>query len=561
METENHQFEENREITTEDKIRQILDQFYNFDVDMQNTFIPVYKQSGFTLAGSLVEGAFAIPFMAPLRNKTLDFDIMFPYGTISKELSSSVLQETCYDGYYRVLNSDQLKEAMFESMEYLDFSSDYLAPIGSSCETTAKACPSTKVQLSASSLTGYTSYFNDIITKSELDDSLTIPFTETINDIISRSNTDVVHFLKLDFWPQSNADWSTRKRHWPNQNIVNKIHAMGCGLVWKSVGDQKFWRLSFTSAENELAKQRSEFQQKSFLLAKIIFCLLIDGIKCREIEERQLSTYHLKTMMFFLMEETPQAVWQALEDGGSYLGVVDMLFHRFIHCLRNGKMYNYFMSENLLLGYTQTHMNQVAFKLNGFVADQHRSSYLLTSLTESAFLVFEKTLSNYYCKNYPDLAFDYSSDFCKLCEESYTCLLRSAMIPLLPLNINDRIAKLFSVTNITKSRMNDEWIRAMYRSSDIFDDQLLKHDFETMVGNCPNNIFKDVLCYFFSNPVFVDIIKEFTIEKLINLIYEQSIAEKSDIAHQETEEHRTSVKNIADSLNVGDLIKNAEDVD
>ena len=153
---------------------------------------------------------------------------------------------------------------------------------------------------------------------------------------LKEMSIDIVAYLQINFWPEVTAEWFLRDRHWPDLKTLGEIRKAKCGLVRKSIGDEKkAWRLSFSEAEGILANRQSHFQKKSYLLAKLIFTLETNGLTDGE-TERKLSSYFLKTVYLFTLENTSPEHFDTLEQAQNYLKLVSMMFERLSQALKIG---------------------------------------------------------------------------------------------------------------------------------------------------------------------------------------------------------------------------------
>uniref|UniRef100_A0A7M5TUW3 Uncharacterized protein n=1 Tax=Clytia hemisphaerica TaxID=252671 RepID=A0A7M5TUW3_9CNID len=169
----------------------------------------------------------------------------------------------------------------------------------------------------------------------------------------------------MDFWPIITEEWFIRDRHFPDPETVCEIREVGCLLVRKAIGDEKnTWRLSFSIAETILALKQSPFQKKSYLLAKLIFTLESNGL-IDDKSERKLSSYILKTVHLFVLENTPKEELEKLEQTEDYLKLVFIIFERLLDALKVGYLPCYFVLEmNLLHGFGQVFLDNIAHRFD-----------------------------------------------------------------------------------------------------------------------------------------------------------------------------------------------------
>ena len=210
----------------------------------------------------------------------------------------------------------------------------------------------------------------------------------------SNTNHDKVPCLHLDFWPEFVKPWFKKQRYWPKPEVMAEIHQKGCHLVWKSLdGEQACWRLSFSQAEIILARERSVFQKKCFLLAKLIFTAQTKHFIDQE-KDRKLSSYLIKTTMNFLIEDTPETMWQIWEEKTNYFEVIENLFQRLSNFLKAGNMPCLFTEKmNLLRGFSQVYLDAISGVFTNFFKTDNGSKVLLECLKESAICKIEAQFS------------------------------------------------------------------------------------------------------------------------------------------------------------------------
>ena len=116
--------------------------------------------------------------------------------------------------------------------------------------------------------------------------------------------------IKLRHWPQgAHKIWSSRKRMWPTEDVVEEIVNGGCHLVPKMsprVPCCDHWRLSFSLPELYLAKARNHGQNLTYFIFKSLY---YHKIKCISVEDETLPSYLAKTTMLYACEQTPTDEW------------------------------------------------------------------------------------------------------------------------------------------------------------------------------------------------------------------------------------------------------------
>ncbi|XP_071954309.1 uncharacterized protein [Antedon mediterranea] len=153
---------------------------------------------------------------------------------------------------------------------------------------------------------------------------------------------DVAIALNGVNWPTIANPWISRKREWPKKTIVEKIITDGYHLVPKyypaGKGIDLEWRLSFSMAERTLAHTFTENQRKCYMVFKKLWR------KCFK-EPKVLSSYHIKTTMFWLCERTSPTDWIDSNLGDRFLDLQNFL----IQFLQKENLPNYFIPENNMI--------------------------------------------------------------------------------------------------------------------------------------------------------------------------------------------------------------------
>ena len=158
--------------------------------------------------------------------------------------------------------------------------------------------------------------------------------------------SDTVIAFNLSKLPGCVEEWITRTRHynWPPVDVIDHCKTLGCLFV--PVGhphsDEQHleWRLSLSHQERLLVSRFSSVQHKCYILLKV----WKKDILPLWIGQESLSSYHCKTCMFYMIENTHSNFWRP-----------DNLLVCFVACLKqflfwttNGILPNYFIpTENM----------------------------------------------------------------------------------------------------------------------------------------------------------------------------------------------------------------------
>ncbi|KAL3857807.1 hypothetical protein ACJMK2_012442 [Sinanodonta woodiana] len=129
---------------------------------------------------------------------------------------------------------------------------------------------------------------------------------------VTKLSFDIVLGIKLYAWPDQASHWLTRNRryNWPSQEMIVLIQQTGALLVpvgHKHSQEQHLeWRISISYGEKLLVWFFNSTQYKCYILLKMINKTFIKPV----VGDDTLSSYHFKTCMFHLIENTPATIWQ-----------------------------------------------------------------------------------------------------------------------------------------------------------------------------------------------------------------------------------------------------------
>ena len=155
---------------------------------------------------------------------------------------------------------------------------------------------------------------------------------------------DRVPAIECMGWPRSASEWISRKpRYWPQADTIEKIAAGGFMVVPRPSninGDtMKEWRISFSIAEALLFDTFDECHAMVYYMLRSLYA--------RSFKEKlhgSLTSYHLKTVMFWMLEETEPTCW-------SRERIVDIFMcalKKLLKFTRKGFLPHYFIpSQNL----------------------------------------------------------------------------------------------------------------------------------------------------------------------------------------------------------------------
>ena len=162
-----------------------------------------------------------------------------------------------------------------------------------------------------------------------------------------RSSSDTVVALACTDWPECAQEWLSRKRihGWLSKELIKQCKSLGFILVSTShpASDEKQfeWRISFSHQERLLVTQFNSVQLKCYILLKIIKKELIK----QYIKEDTLTSYHLKTCILYILENTPSELWVP----ENLVSCLIMCLRQIHLWIRDEKIPNYFIpGENML---------------------------------------------------------------------------------------------------------------------------------------------------------------------------------------------------------------------
>ena len=168
-----------------------------------------------------------------------------------------------------------------------------------------------------------------------------------IDAVKNLPSSDTVVALTCTDWPECAQEWLSRKRihGWPSKELIKKCNSLGFILVSAchpaSDEKQNQWRISFSHQERLLVTQFNSVQLKCYILLKIIKEELIK----QEIKEDTLTSYHFKTCMLYILENTPSELWVP----ENMVGCLIMCLRQIHLWIRDENIPNYFIpGENML---------------------------------------------------------------------------------------------------------------------------------------------------------------------------------------------------------------------
>lgn len=140
--------------------------------------------------------------------------------------------------------------------------------------------------------------------------------------------------------PEATKDaWLKRKRFWPNQGLVEKISTLQCYLLAKphpfTMNKLLEWRFCFSSAELLLSSAFKPWQKQCLMVLKALRRKYLQ-------EPKVIASYHLKTILFWVLESLPHCNRESLSRGSLLVKLLDEL----ISCVKDKNLPNFFIPEN-----------------------------------------------------------------------------------------------------------------------------------------------------------------------------------------------------------------------
>ena len=169
--------------------------------------------------------------------------------------------------------------------------------------------------------------------------------------------SDYVPALRCRSWPACASEWLVRQRHhnWPSQEQIDQCKTLGCFFV--SVGHpcskEKHvqYRISFSLQERLLVTAFNVVQLKCYILLKMIKREKIH----KTLGEKSLTSYHFKTCMLYMIENTPTEFWRK----NNLLVCLYHCLKEMLECVETGQCPNYFIpEENMFEGKISKQMQQ-----------------------------------------------------------------------------------------------------------------------------------------------------------------------------------------------------------
>ncbi|XP_063418464.1 uncharacterized protein LOC134701268 [Mytilus trossulus] len=218
---------------------------------------------------------------------------------------------------------------------------------------------------------------------------------------------DLAFCLKCDRWIFQAEPWVSRARTtWPSSDIISKIISYGVLFVpigiKGSVNENLEWRISFSIAEKFLIYSFSHVQLLCYAMLKV---LVKEILEKHEDLKGLLCSYFLKTLMFWISEETDPNLWRP----DNIIHCFNACVQRLLYCVRYTTLSHYFIPANNLLFNSVMNREKLTtileklyecgiycFAYSDTLKDYKRQSYEFTeSLTSRIVRTVHKTFCDY----------------------------------------------------------------------------------------------------------------------------------------------------------------------
>ena len=177
----------------------------------------------------------------------------------------------------------------------------------------------------------------------------------TLKATQSNAAIDFVSAVRCHTWPDCAFEWLVRERHynWPSREQIDKCKTLGCFFVATghpdSIEKHLQCRLSFSLQERLLVTDFNSVQLKCYILLKMIKKERIH----KYLGEKSLTSYHFKTCMLYMIENTPAEFWTE----ENLLVCLQHCLHQMLVWVETRVCPNYFIpEENMFEGRVSRHM-------------------------------------------------------------------------------------------------------------------------------------------------------------------------------------------------------------
>lgn len=158
------------------------------------------------------------------------------------------------------------------------------------------------------------------------------------------ATSDRVTAIECMGWPNDANEWKIRQpRNWPSVDLVESISSSGFMVVPKPSdvsGDmRREWRLSFSNQEAKLFDSFNECQAKVYYLLRSFYVRYL-----KEKLQGVLTSYHIKTVMFWMLEKEEHSFWSE----ESTLEIFFRVLRKLLEFTKDGFCPHYFIPKHNL---------------------------------------------------------------------------------------------------------------------------------------------------------------------------------------------------------------------
>ena len=160
---------------------------------------------------------------------------------------------------------------------------------------------------------------------------------------------DIVRAYRCRSWPNAALEWLDRERKydWPPQDLIENMKKLGFFVVriGHPHGSERDleWRISLSLQERLLMFSLNHTQFKCYILLKMVKKDYIN----KKLGVEAVSSYHCKTCLFYMIENTPGDLWQPK----NLLACLKGCLKRLYIWVKSGICPNYFIpKENMFAG-------------------------------------------------------------------------------------------------------------------------------------------------------------------------------------------------------------------
>ena len=264
------------------------------------------------------------------------------------KLESYVNYVFCHEGYEVIQNISDIQPSKLKDRSYLLAITDEITKPGYvKLQVIQSGLPLTRKNVDVIPELTTLDYKNRIVVyrerrpeKHQVDE---LSGSAKATDIVMGKTFEICYSYRCKSWPLLARKWLTRVRHhnWPSRYAVEKMKTMGFFLLpvggGGSIEKNLEWKMSFLLQERLLMSLLNETQYKCYILLKMINNDVISSF----VKDVALVSYHLKTCMFYVVENTPSDIWKP----DNLLDCVQVCLKCILQWVRDGVCPNYFIPE------------------------------------------------------------------------------------------------------------------------------------------------------------------------------------------------------------------------